>query len=274
MPLAVNGYKVCSNPNCPHQGQPQPIKNFSNHKRYGDGKQPQCKTCMNLANVKYRQTEAGKSSALKYYYSEKGQKKYKEYSQSDKAKEASRQYYLAHRPPLKEQKPREKIQVIEKVCIYPDCPHQGQSQPAKNFYKSNRSIDGLAAWCKECKKRWQQEYKESGRDRLVKQRYKDSPRGIENRKRYNQLEQVKQAIREKSKRIRQDPVLGKRVLARNRLNKAIRAGRIPHVTTQVCILCGKPARQYHHYLGYEEAHWYDVQPMCPKCHKKADKELA
>ena len=35
-----------------------------------------------------------------------------------------------------------------------------------------------------------------------------------------------------------------------------------------CFDCGKQARDYDHYLGYEKKHVFDVQPFCFSCHAK------
>ncbi len=45
MPLAVDGMKICSNPNCSHNGQPQPVSNFFKNKRCKDGLHYYCKDC-------------------------------------------------------------------------------------------------------------------------------------------------------------------------------------------------------------------------------------
>lgn len=272
MPLAINGFKVCSKPDCPHNGQPQPLDSFSNHKRYPDGKQPQCKACLNATNAKYRKTEARKVSQTKYNLSQKGRDTSREYQQTDKVKEARRHRYqlkVANKP--KKERPKlEKITVLFKKCTHPDCPCLDQLQPVENFYKSSSSRDGFAKWCKACKARWQKGYVETGRDKLVKQKYATSPKGQENKIRYSKSERGKQIASRNSIKMRQDPIFGPRVLARNRLNKAVRAGKIPHISTQTCTDCGNKARQYHHYLGYEPENWYDVRPLCLKCHRIAD----
>jgi len=55
--------------------------------------------------------------------------------------------------------------------------------------------------------------------------------------------------------------------ARCRIYYAIIHGRLPRVKTLKCTDCGeKQAVQYDHYLGYEEDHALDVQPVCGSCH--------
>lgn len=58
------------------------------------------------------------------------------------------------------------------------------------------------------------------------------------------------------------------IQARDALNNAIKAGKIPPPTSQKCAYCDSKASQYHHYLGYEEKHWLHVKPVCRKCHEE------
>lgn len=47
---------------------------------------------------------------------------------------------------------------------------------------------------------------------------------------------------------------------------AIRHGDLPKAQALKCAMCGKPAYDYHHHRGYDEAHHLDVIPLCRKCH--------
>lgn len=93
MSLAVNGFKVCSKKDCPYNGEPQLIDNFSSHKRYADGKQTQCKTCLNLANARYRETEARRESLKKYNSSKKGRTRKNRYQKTSEKHKASKKRY-------------------------------------------------------------------------------------------------------------------------------------------------------------------------------------
>ena len=57
------------------------------------------------------------------------------------------------------------------------------------------------------------------------------------------------------------------LIARRQVNHAIEAERLPRPDTLTCIQCGKPAREYHHHLGYAPEHWLDVVPVCSACNK-------
>ena len=62
--------------------------------------------------------------------------------------------------------------------------------------------------------------------------------------------------------------------ARYATNNAITAGKLPRPDTLQCHYCPKPAKEYHHYLGYEAKHALDVVPACKTCHqKKSQKKI-
>jgi hypothetical protein len=55
--------------------------------------------------------------------------------------------------------------------------------------------------------------------------------------------------------------------ARTTVNRAVRTGKLPRASTQQCVSCGQPAKEYHHHKGYAREHWLDVEPVCHQCHK-------
>ena len=86
--------KICSNPNCPHGGKPQPLSNF--HKRSGRkcGVVSRCKDCVRMAREKNKEEINAKN---RKYYAEHA----KEHSDWGKA------YYQLHKEEiLKNQKKR------------------------------------------------------------------------------------------------------------------------------------------------------------------------
>lgn len=58
-----------------------------------------------------------------------------------------------------------------------------------------------------------------------------------------------------------------KILARICVREEIRKGNMPPAKLLQCFDCGKPANEYDHHLGYNEAHWLSVQPVCYSCHK-------
>ena len=70
----------------------------------------------------------------------------------------------------------------------------------------------------------------------------------------------------------------KKKLAWCATHKAIRKGML--VRPRICEICGeefplkgKNKLQAHHYFGYEEKHWLDIQWLCDKCHKAEHKKV-
>lgn len=49
------------------------------------------------------------------------------------------------------------------------------------------------------------------------------------------------------------------------LSNAVRLGKFPPAKAYDCEKCGQPAKHYHH-ESYEPEHWFDVIPLCTKCH--------
>ena len=75
MGLAKNGLKVCSNPNCIHQGNPQPIINFDKNKDKKDGLHSNCKDCRKA----YRKNNKSKIAKQNKEYRETHQEHIKNY---------------------------------------------------------------------------------------------------------------------------------------------------------------------------------------------------
>lgn len=99
--------------------------------------------------------------------------------------------------------------------------------------------------CKQCKTNARREYN------------KNHPEAREAQRRYTEAYQAK---------MRGDPEYEKKRSARGRANYLVASGKIPSPKDLPCVDCGLPAEQYDHYLGYEEDHWEDVQPVCKTCH--------
>lgn len=72
------------------------------------------------------------------------------------------------------------------------------------------------------------------------------------------------------------PRSGDKAQARQRINVEVRTGRRPHPNSLPCLDCGhiwiegERRHEYDHFLGYDAAHHYDVQPVCTECHAKRD----
>lgn len=55
--------------------------------------------------------------------------------------------------------------------------------------------------------------------------------------------------------------------ARCAVRRAIQSGKMPSSRKLLCVVCEKPAREYHHHLGYAREHWLSVVAVCHQCHK-------
>ncbi len=56
--------------------------------------------------------------------------------------------------------------------------------------------------------------------------------------------------------------------ARTAVGYAVTSGRLVKASQLPCFDCGKQAREYDHYKGYEKENWFAIQAVCSSCHKK------
>jgi hypothetical protein len=72
---------------------------------------------------------------------------------------------------------------------------------------------------------------------------------------------------------RKEPRDGDKIQARHLINLDIRHGKRPDPDMLHCAYCGHKGtdrrHEYHHYMGYEARHHYDVIPICSVCHAQA-----
>jgi hypothetical protein len=102
-------------------------------------------------------------------------------------------------------------------------------------------------------------------------RYLDTPRGkIAHRKgfrRYIQSEKGKTYRKRSDKKRRQK--YPDKFQARLAVSHAIERGDMESASLHKCTQCGKQAKFWHHYKGYEPEHYLDVIPLCPICDRIA-----
>lgn len=58
------------------------------------------------------------------------------------------------------------------------------------------------------------------------------------------------------------------VVARDRVKIAVKRGKMRPVETNQCAHCYRQAENYHHANGYDRKNWFNVIPLCHKCHLK------
>lgn len=159
------------------------------------------------------------------------------------------------------------------------CTRCKMGKSLNDFYKARRNRDGRKSWCKQCEINYSREYYQDGRGKEAKRHYDQSPKGRANQKRsdssakgkarharYNTSEKGKAYF----KKARENHP--GRTKARDAINNAVKDGKMPHVKTLNCFNCGKQAEEYHHYKGYNERYYLDVQPVCIICHRIIDND--
>ncbi len=131
------------------------------------------------------------------------------------------------------------------------------------FYKRKHSKDGYRYQCKECEK-LRPNRKETNRNWARKNQYTEKHQAYALQ--YQKSDKYKKTHSNSSANYRLlHPEICK---AHDTVNGAIRYGRMKKASSFNCAFCDNPAKQYHHYLGYEPEHWLDVIPLCIKCHRK------
>lgn len=126
-----------------------------------------------------------------------------------------------------------------------------ESKPTTEFYK--RYTRSFYSWCKNCLKI------------QARIKYANNPDKHNARtKKHRQTEQGKRTVNTFVRKAAER--YPDKTVARQKLRYAVSSGRIRR---SPCQECGDPKVQGHHYLGYDEAHWYDVKWLCDKHHKIA-----
>ncbi len=143
------------------------------------------------------------------------------------------------------------------------CGKCNQEKVLTDFYKNRAQPSGLSSWCKVCILARGREPEVLERQRIRQQ----TPESKEWHLRYAKTDKVK-ARRKKYNRNRSIEYPEK-IKALSAVNNAIRKGLLPRPDSFMCT-CGDVAKEYHHYLGHDKEHYFDVVPMCCICHRRID----
>jgi len=154
-------------------------------------------------------------------------------------------------------------------------------KPISEFNIDKQNKDGFRGYCKSCKKIYEGEYRQTEHGKAMRKHYFQSKKGKIAIKRHQQSEKGKNA-RKRYKRSEKGKATEKRYLARNLnrikarhvINNAIRDGKLVSPKLLLCRYCPKPAKEYHHYLGYEPEFWFAVAPVCIDCHRNSERKIA
>ena len=159
-----------------------------------------------------------------------------------------------------------------KTCSNPGCPEHNP-QPLDAFGRYAKARDGLSALCKTCLREYWRQYRASERGKKAisraKAKYRHGEKNRAAQRRYRRTLKGQMYRRLANQRFRSHHPMARR--AEKLVNRAVQRGDIAPASGQVCYVCGQPAREYHHHLGYSPEHAKDVQPMCPACHRKTER---
>ena len=178
------------------------------------------------------------------------------------------------------------------------CTKCKEVKPLTEFRKNRNYKDGLTYWCKSCHKLYMETYQESPNGKIAIARHQQSEKAKATRVRYyqtnkerckayqfcyRQTDKFKAALARYRQTDKGRATLAamkqqhpERFKAREAVNIAVRAGRLPQPTTLQCSYCDNAAHNWHHSQGYEPEHWLDVVPACRSCDQQwhRDKETA
>ena len=135
------------------------------------------------------------------------------------------------------------------------CPRCLAWLPDTDFYRNKSSKDGLQAYCKTCFNAYLKEPTRAAHRAELAKEYNNRPDVIETRRKRQKEYHKKKDVKRRHK-------------AAMAVNKAVKTGVLPHISSWPCLSCGEPAEHYHHWIGYEKEHWLHVIPVCASCHKK------
>lgn len=126
--------------------------------------------------------------------------------------------------------------------------HRSYVNKTKAKYRNNQSVDDKRnEWLSRQENMSEQE-KQNRRDRSKRYYYENKEKLNKRNKEY----------RENNK---------EKIKAEKEVMYAVRIGKIPHISTQLCYLCKRQAQHYHHW-SYEPEHRLNVIPLCKSCHGK------
>ena len=150
----------------------------------------------------------------------------------------------------------------ESLTGFRECTKCGDIKPLASFGKHAQGKYGRRSICRSCVAIYSSEYLRTERGREVFRK---------SRSNFARTEQGKAWRREKAQRHRaRNPEKAK---ARSVVSQAIDSGRL--VRPSACEKCGAIGMvEAHHFRGYAEDHWLDVQWLCKRCHLREDGQIS
>ena len=147
-----------------------------------------------------------------------------------------------------------------------------------SFYNDKSKKGSKTNICKQCIKKRIKKYRQTkqGQDKTLE--YAKSVNRKKTYTQYNQSEKSTIASKKyytsnkgKQTHLKYRLAHPEKVKANNKIGNEIRQNRLPPARSFDCQYCKQPAISYHHYKGYDKKYWFDVIPLCTKCHRKADR---
>jgi Recombination endonuclease VII len=174
MPLAVNGKKACSNKECEHGGEPQPVGSFDKNSGKKDGLNHFCKDCRRRQAGSIRRVGDNRAKDGRKICSRKSGCIHdgapQEVSNFQKNKNTFDGYMSQckdccrlHQGSVHRQL-GEREKDGRKVCCRESCIHGRTPQPVSNFSGAKNAADGYSGACKDC---LNAHYKNHGRSRYL-----------------------------------------------------------------------------------------------------------
>lgn len=146
---------------------------------------------------------------------------------------------------------------MAKVIITRKCSKCKQIKQLPKFYKSKNRKYGYGYVCKVCEQVRIKKYQQTkhGKDMCNKgvRKYNKTTKGKANKKQSN---------------ITYRNRYPNRIKANRTINHAIRADKLTQPTLLKCNYCSEKAKEYHHHLGYNPVHWFDIIAICIPCHNR------
>jgi len=155
------------------------------------------------------------------------------------------------------------------------CSHCKQEYPAtpEYFGRYKSTPDGLFFWCRKCKNEHDKQYRSSEKGKATRSKNRKTERSLLSQRvrlqRFSKTEKGRALASKSAKQARENHP--ERYRARKEVYKAVQRKEIPPARTLFCANCGLPAHHYHHFKGYEPIHWFDIKPLCRKCHTREHK---
>jgi hypothetical protein len=162
----------------------------------------------------------------------------------------------------------------KKICTNTECKEKNP-QPLGNFHRNKNHVDGHMNQCKSCRKEYNVRYRATQAYKDSQKKYKRSPKGIlANRtvgKRYRNSERGKHRSKTYWQEYKNNPKNTGKIKARGAISSAVSAGKLPRVSSLICVFCTNKAENYHHH-SYDEQYYLSVIPVCELCHKRLHNE--